>query len=491
MIYFNGSAFFGADGDELTEEEALSAALPFVVVNVKLCDLRGLPWVVEVAGPQPSEVLGGTAKNGQRIMTPKAWGVDGARTVEAAIREIGAFQEALVGVGGTVRKTLASTALGDAWRFLPGGRNNVEMRPLPPRYRRLAVMACHPGPMVHVRANILDGATYDRNRAYFQALSKPLPTAGTWTPIKRGAPWRAVRPLDGIVEATVRIAPGGYLGAFPPLPVRDEIPVCNFHGLGPRAYRVESCYPVGTFRGVWTTPLLRFAESVGAEILEIHDGFYFALTPWWGPVIDVWGTYPKVVLKPFYTRLWGKLAHSAWWNSRRDEQGAWGPWRQIQADPMGRMLPGYRPDVAAWVLSDNALEMARTIASYTRDDFAMSHVDAVWVRERPAQTDYLYPADLWKCEARGNIRVWGQGVYSVGADYFGGQGIPHAVEGPDDIEAWYAARMLEGTAWLSPGGRIWDSDPRTNHEAVSTDPPETNGALWGVPGRPWQEREPW
>jgi hypothetical protein len=108
----------------------------------------------------------------------------------------------------------------------------------------------------------------------------------------------------GILDVTVKVP----MMRYPPLPVRTQTK--------------KLIFPVGTFRGVWTTVDLKAAESQGCEILEVHRHLYFtkSLPLLHNFAVECWdnrqnavrtggkGCVDEKFWKTFGNSLYGKLA---------------------------------------------------------------------------------------------------------------------------------------------------------------------------------------
>jgi len=378
-----------------------------------------------------------------RVVGGSAWGADSSDWVEI-FQGVTESREVLCQADMEWKATAASVAL-DSMKYAP----KSERSQLPPRWRQLSHAAIHPGPMVVTRGGSDNAVAMDRESAYLHAMNGPLPVRGTYYCVK-GFDWRDIRMADwGVVRAMVEVPPwvGGDLGA---LPVRKW---CN---VGGGCVELRTVYPWGVHHGAWTIPMLRWAESIGVNVMRITDGFGCETEPWGRRIVDSWGRLPKRTRKLLYTGAWGRMA-CAGWASARKVDGVW-LWKGGAKNPLGHIAPGYRPDVSACICGRNALEMAQKIEALGPGRLVAAHVDCIW--GDAADMDSL-GWEGWKEKDRGPLRFFGVGTYEH-VDTWGSQALSterHALD--------RAMGVVAESRPIPEDCREWAGDPRVSMDASS------------------------
>lgn len=296
----------------------------------------------------------------------------------------------------------------------------VESSQLQPRWRWLAHRCIHQGPMVCVTGGSDNATQLDRNSAFLTCLYAPVPVHGTFQPGSRK--WTRIRRLDGFVSANVTVPDTVYLGRIPPLPTK---------------IRGRVIYPVGTFNGQWTIPMLRVAEEeCGVIVNSIHESVTCKVDTLHARAADRIAEIDyKRLRKAVYLRYWGRMAYAGGMvgstakpNIPRNEivRFPWSTlfWRE-ERDGYGNMSSDYMPDHSAYIASANSIAMMRMLNRYKPFEVIASHVDAIWVNGSHA-------ADSgWSVKSNGKLRFFGIGTYvhgsKVGAMGFSGEPTPENV----------------------------------------------------------------
>lgn len=355
---------------------------------------------------------------------------------------------------GYTGSSLARASL-TAWGRVP----TLESRALPPRWRGLAVV--HQGPQVATMASLTDAWLVDQDAAYLRAATIPLPVAGSYralTPVQAAKAWRRGNMSQhGLARVGVRAG----------MPVR--------HAVGPlpakRYAAIGTVWPAGQYSTTVTLPWLHALDA------DVCAGASVQWTPLEVAECRAWpwlATWAEAVARVEYTPLrkllyqcgFGAMAYhggdTATVEPRSHMSGhRLGPW-QHGPDPLDYGAPWYRPDVAAYIAATAAVDTLRTAGKLWRRGASVAAylLDAVI-----ASSDMEAPH--WRLKARGNARVYGAGVYTIG-DRIAASGWPAATEPTSDgVAEWVGRSRATANAYLA---REWTGQPATDAAAVSYAP---------------------
>lgn len=377
------------------------------------------------------------------LVRASAWGCE-TRDPSKVARRLTAVQEAWEELAGT---PLPRTAGAAARQILT--RHGCVGEPLPPRWRGLAASAIHGGPVVCVAGGGPDVVCADVSGAYRRAMMEPVPVVGSlvvggrsvrgrWvSPVDRS--WAKIRKSAGIVEASVHVHGPDGVGAIPALPVD-----------GPDG---GIWHPTGIVRGVWQIAHIREAEERGeVAVYHVWQAMVATVTyPTLRPAIDDIDRFPDTIRKSLYCRAYGMLASRGGWEGSTLRAGEMPTWvsRQVEPRQWGGP-PTLRPDLAAWITSDNQRRVFRALRSLDERRTVAVHVDSIWTADT-AGAERL--GEEWRPKARGRVRYQCSGVYTV--------------DGPEEDDGPPPERPTDG-------GRVWvDAASWERADAVSCPPMAT------------------
>jgi len=351
--------------------------------------------------------------------------------------------------------------------------NGKKISQLPPLFRPLSIRGYQGGPILHAKAQAKPAKAWDKKRAYTHAMMRPLPTGRPIRSVHRD--WARLRRQLCMVDATVEVSSGLDL---PPLPVRLQ-------------KDRTLIYPVGSFRGVWTSVDLRGMEERGdGVVVRVHDAVVFPA---------------GAVLEPFMGRLgewedqgfrWAKFAANSfggkWAQHHRekayigysaqeirekqtDKKGRTTPYRLekddygivwvIQKEDLfGRRDPIYRPERTAFIVARNRSSVFDSIRRCDPGSVSYVHIDCMWTSDVLTE-----PGPAWRLEGSfSRTRHFAPGVYvEVGEDgrvgHSGMAGEPTAHQVQSRMGS--LANTVAHASSLSV--RRWTADPAIDPTAVS------------------------
>ncbi len=318
--------------------------------------------------------------------------------------------------------------------------------------------------MIHVSGGAQVGAHIDRRQAYLSEMAQPMPAGETY--IMDGE-IPAHRHVDkpGLVYCCVKVAHTNVVNQLPPLPIASK--------------RGKMLYPVGEFRGIWPSIMLKEAlESGEIEITKVYWSMrWTTLKPIFAPFVEKVSTLPKELAKPLYTRVWGKMsAQGGWVGTLESKQNNDIPSGDLywvcKAKPQyaNSFPPYHRPDVAAWIVGLNHANMVRSVRATKPETLIAAHVDALWSSDVQGCLDQCGDSrGEWKLEGTGQIRYYSQGRYyvndgskvKIGASGWDDNGKPPTLEG---FKAWASVVREKETV------RGWIDRPETTWKARSVAP---------------------
>lgn len=167
------------------------------------------------------------------------------------LKAVEMFQDVVLDLGGQLKNTLASTSMDlysrkylPRWYYTPFEHRNEYARKA---YHGGWVEAFARGTIEHVNA-------YDFNSLYPSVMHDyEYPHPNYLIGPTQRLPSDVIDRYEGVVDVTVRVPDMHY----PPLPY---------------LYDHKLYFPTGNLRGVWTTMELRYAQSLGVEVLDLHEG---------------------------------------------------------------------------------------------------------------------------------------------------------------------------------------------------------------------------
>ena len=321
-----------------------------------------------------------------------------------------------------------------------------------PQWRELALSAIHAGPIIHAT-----GGGYahhiDRRKAYLHAMDRPF-GVGKLVACTHN---RAMA-CGGLTDVTVNVP----YHAVPPLSVRTK--------------DRKVFYPIGTFRGVYPTVSLQVAiEKYGVEILRAHGAVRWQYTSdCMHDVCEAITSLPKLLAKPLYTRIWGKLCSTGGWIGSL-EPTSWTTtgnglkWSYDGGTYEQSRNPLHRPDIAAQIVGINHAAVMDTAASLS--GIVAMHVDSIWTSDNVVDKVKIGPnVGDWKLECTGALRYMGHGIYthrrSDGTTKIGHCGFP-TVDRPTAATIEHNM-SLTGTEKPDSTYREWGTEnPKISANAVS------------------------
>ena len=352
--------------------------------------------------------------------------------------------------------------------------NGNRISQLAPLFRPLAIRGYQGGPIVHAKAQASPCVAWDKKRAYTHAMMRPLPTG---RPIRSAhRDWKRLRRQLCIVDATVEVARDLDI---PPLPVRLQ-------------KDRTLIYPVGRFRGVWTSVDLRGMEERGdGVVLQVHEAVVFPagrvleplmsqLANWeddgfrWSKFCansfgGKWaqhhterayiGYSAEEIRRKQTSRQTGRVRP---YSMMRDEYGI--TWVVEEEDLFGRRAPTYRPERTAFIVARNRSSVFDAVRRCEKGSVSYVHIDCMWTSDSLTE-----PGPAWRLEGSfSSSRHYAPGVYvEVGEDgrvgHSGMAGSPTAT----DINS--QMRRLANTVGHagSLAVRRWTADPALDPTAVS------------------------
>jgi DNA polymerase elongation subunit (family B) len=257
----------------------------------------------------------------------------------------------------------------------------------------------------------------------------------------------------------------GYDGVFD---VTVEVPMCHYPPLPVRTPEDKLIFPVGTFRGVWTTVDLKAAETQGTKILECHRYIWyeksipvmreFAEECWNNRQLAVKtggkGCVDEIFWKTFGNALYGKLAQ------RIPIDGYVGKMTQYKGELPE--VPKYWEDedgqqyisVTPTIFEESKfafVELSSFIAAYARRKL----MEAIWALEKEGLVTTYVDTDSIKVTTRKQeindaIRAKIESTIKVSDKNLG----DWKYEGEPDVfffrPKWYAEVESRGTATTPP-----------------------------------------
>jgi hypothetical protein len=449
-----------SDGTEWVR--MLKRSVIFVDSTVKAPHLTALmSHPDDTASGQPGNVNGVTLRtitgSVKIIRGGDVWGIP-ARNIDELSKGMERIRTLCDDNGITWRPTAAGTSVEIAMNLCKG------IGPFTgSRWRLASYAAIHAGPMTHVRGGAPRGIHIDRRSAYLAEMSEPMPNGELYLMDGEVSVSRHLS-KPGLVYCQVNVAHTEDTNQLPPLPVSTK--------------RGRMLYPVGTFRGIWPSNMLREAvESGEIEVVKVFWSIRWTrMRPVLQPFVARMEGLPKELAKPLYTRLWGKMSAQGGWTGRLHETGKAIPsgelfW-QCNARPQHstRLPPYHRPDMAAWIVGLNHANVVRTVRATKPETLIAAHVDAIWTSDVEGARK-LCGSGIgdWKEEATGRIRYYSQGRYYVQSPErtkIGYSGWPH--DNPPTLAefARWASSHTEGKQYV----RGWLTKPETDPNAKSVAP---------------------
>lgn len=152
--------------------------------------------------------------------------------------------------------------------------------PLPTRVAELCRRAHVGGPIVHVRSSLDGWVSLDRDRAFGQAMLRPIPTGNPVEIPLSGHGlhrWKDNDLMDAI----------GFAHAEVHIPAGPLCPLLPLHRPSRKVERSRTLYPTGTFSGDWTLGELAQLERSGlGEVRQLSEVYTFPAFPIFRPVIE-------------------------------------------------------------------------------------------------------------------------------------------------------------------------------------------------------------
>ena len=411
----------------------------------------------------PGEVYGvslRTAGKGRvTLYRGDAWGFSGVRA-DAIVESIREIQAILAERGLDWRPTAAGTA-----SAILRGLGLLEQGPMRPQWRSMAHEAIHLGPILHCAGGSDDCIYVDRRGAFLAALDADMPSGG-WSLARTPSVSAALASEATLVVATVDVEPTARNCDCPPLSIRRD---------------GASVQPWGTFSGCWTGGVLKDAVERGdARIVRViavaRAGHY---SPFLRPAFDLLASLPKVAAKPLYTRVWGKMAGTGGgWTGRTTPQGdtdepqgeLWWHHSAGRSPWDTRVSDAYRPDLAAFIVSNNFRFMRDAISKLRPESLISAYIDSIFTEDESVLQSASHAPDFggFRLEGRGRLRAYNHGIYEF-SDATTGESKLAAMGWQSDAEPGSDSLRAYATSANMPlVGRAWNGDPRTDEDAASS-----------------------
>ena len=205
---------------------------------------------------------------------------------------IAQFEEEILGLGGQLQQTIASTAMGLFRRtYLKRDIYTSE------RVNKIAEQSYFASRVEVLARNADDFLMYDINSSFPYSMTFPLPA--NLIRISTDIPQEDSDECIYIADVTIEVPDM----ALPPLPYRKENRVF---------------FPVGRWRSWFTSTDIRLALREGAILHKVHECYVFEpFLDFKGYAVDIYGrraasttTFRKLVLKYLLNSLYGKAAES-------------------------------------------------------------------------------------------------------------------------------------------------------------------------------------
>ena len=476
------SGYVTGDGDELTSVPhgkdwrgrflaCDDGTLRSVFRSAAKSGLRGVAFGSKERGIRSLRLEEGR-RHKVSFFNARGWGIS-AHMPDDVQRQMRECRDWCNATGHAWRPTAASWMLAVWRKEYKHLENGGTISQLPPLFRPLAIRGYQGGPILHSRAESRPSRAWDKKRAYTHAMMRPLPTGRPMRSVHRD--WSRLRRQLCMVEATVEVASDLDL---PPLPVR-------LHREG------TLIYPVGRFRGVWTSVDLRGMEERGdGVVVRVHDAIVFpagrVLEPLMGQLADwedqgfahakfaanafggKWAQhhthkafigYSASEIKAKYTSKSGRVRD---YSLAQDEYGI--TWVVEREDLFGRRAPTYRPERTAFIVARNRSSVFDAVRRCEKGSVSYIHIDCMWTSDQ--LTD---PGPAWRLEGTfSSSRHYAPGVYvEVGDD--GRVGHSGMSGEPTASQVNSAMKRLANTVGHagSLAVRRWTADPALDPTAVS------------------------
>jgi hypothetical protein len=214
------------------------------------------------------------------------------------------------------------------------------------------------------------------------------------------------------------------------------------------------------------------ADAVRRGELKVLKVYYFAKNSRWGRMnLEGLESLPKSVLKPLYTRMWGKMLSRSSLSVSPVERGTsvklgdyW--WRAKLVEWDAVVTPRtYSPGIGSWVAAINHARMVADARTLSPGSLVAAHVDALWTSDiEGAQRLCGDGVGQWKMKGRGILRFPAVGRYYMTCKnkvIVGHSGTKRRPQSPKEL--------VDGTI-EQPRTRGWNQSPKEAAHAVSVAP---------------------
>ncbi len=423
--------------------------------------LRGRAFGSRARGVRSFELEAGDGKI--NFINPASWGLKFPRAdrIQEEMREL---QRTCNGMGINFRPTAASWAMALYRSAFGGDEPDGGIHQLPPVYRPLIIRGYCGGPIVMSKGEATPCRSLDKVRAYARCMEEAVPVG---RPIEVAhLSWDHLREHVGMVEATIHVAESLDL---PPMPVRlekDDLVI----------------YPVGTFRGVWTTRELAAMEDRGdGVVLKTHEAVIFDGQPVFAAMMDQLAQWEDQGFKQAkftanaFTGKWAQHSTEAVYCNYspaevrllhprgkiyEDEDGI--RWVVDPEDLWGKRTPIYRPQISAWIVGNNRASVFDSIRRLEVNSVSYVHIDAIWTSDLTSD-----PGPGWRQEGvYARSRHYAAGIYAEEGGSMGHAGI-EARPTLDQLDRSMKQRKDSYNCSATEQSRAWTASPNVDPSATS------------------------